>query len=177
MVTVLLTDNWGNTTVVLDYTGHSLKKNQYVSTSSKVQLCKHSGGSRGGARRGPPTPLHLDQTEARRAEKIFFGGPPPPPPSQDLDDWPLPPYWKIWIRHCHWLFVDLISALMKTKPGLTVSSEVSDSQHLAVFDPFTAEMTKAKVQEICQIFLWMINKPITSWKEHHWRGFIWMVIP
>ena len=102
-------------------------KNQYVSTSSKVQLCKHSGGSRGGARRGPPTPLHLDQTEARRAEKIFFGGPPPPPLSQDLDDWPLPPYWKIWIHHCHWLFVDLISALMKTKPGLTVSSEVSDS--------------------------------------------------
>ena len=80
MVTVLPTDSWGNTTVVLDYTGHSLKKNQYVSTSSKVQLCKHSGGSRGGARRGPPTPLHLDQTEARRAEKIFFGGPPPPPP-------------------------------------------------------------------------------------------------
>ena len=53
MVTVLPTDNWGNTTVVLDYTGHSLKKNQYVSTSCKVQLCKHSGGSRGGAHPPP----------------------------------------------------------------------------------------------------------------------------
>ena len=29
--------------------------------------------------------------------------------------------------NCHWLFVGLISALMKTKPGLTASSEVSDS--------------------------------------------------
>ena len=31
-----------------------------------------SGGSRGGARVAPP-PLFLDQTEARRAEKMFLG--------------------------------------------------------------------------------------------------------
>ena len=55
-----------------------------------------SGGSRGGARGGrPPTILFLDQTEARRAEIIFFvvrASPPPlskglhdpPPPSQGL---------------------------------------------------------------------------------------------
>ena len=45
---------------------------------------------------GPP-PLFLDQTEAQRAEQIFFGdcpplpGRPPPPP---------PPYLKVWIWHC-----------------------------------------------------------------------------
>ena len=33
------------------------------------------------------SPLFLDQTEAPRAEKIFFG------------DRPLPPYLKVWIRH------------------------------------------------------------------------------
>ena len=42
---------------------------------------------------GAPAPLFLDQTEARRAEKIFFWRPPPPPPplSEGLDDHPHPP--------------------------------------------------------------------------------------
>ena len=56
-----------------------------------------SCGSRGGARRGPaPTPLFLDQNEARRAEKkdFVFAPPylwvwmtaiPPPPLSEGLD--------------------------------------------------------------------------------------------
>ena len=50
---------------------------------------------------GPTTPLLLDQTEARRAEKkILETG---PPLSQDLDDPPPPlppPYLKVCIRHC-----------------------------------------------------------------------------
>ena len=51
---------------------------------------------------GEPAPpsLFLDQTEAWRAEKIFFGDHPPTPPlSQGLDD-RAPPYLKVWIRHC-----------------------------------------------------------------------------
>ena len=36
---------------------------------------------------GPP-PLFLNQTEARRAEKVFFETAPPPPLSQGLDDRP-----------------------------------------------------------------------------------------
>ena len=56
----------------------------------------YSGESRGGARGGPP-PLFLDQTEARRAEKIWGGdrappylrvwmtAPPPLPSSEGLD--------------------------------------------------------------------------------------------
>ena len=47
----------------------------------------YSGGSRGGAW---VPPLFLDQTVARRAEKIFFWNPPPPSPH---------PYLKVWIRH------------------------------------------------------------------------------
>ena len=49
----------------------------------------YRGGSRGGAR---VPPLFLDQTVARRAEKIFFWNPPPPPPSPH-------PYLKVWILH------------------------------------------------------------------------------
>ena len=44
-------------------------------------------------------PLFLDQTEARRAEKIFLTPVPPPLLSKGLDDRP-PSYLKIWIRHC-----------------------------------------------------------------------------
>ena len=56
-----------------------------------------SCGSRGGAQRGPaPTPLFLDQNEARRADKKILS--PPPPLSQGLDE-PPPPYLKVWIRH------------------------------------------------------------------------------
>ena len=60
---------------------------------------------------GPPSPLFLDQTEARKAEKKYLGeiafhphltylrvwmtAPPPPPlPSPPL------PYLKVWIQHC-----------------------------------------------------------------------------
>ena len=61
-----------------------------------------SGGSRGGARGGPGPPLFLDQTEARRAENFFWR--PPPLPRLCLRVWmtvpPLPPYLKVWIRHC-----------------------------------------------------------------------------
>ena len=55
-----------------------------------------SCGSRGGAQRGPaPTPLFLDQNEARIAEKSFESA---PPLSQGLDE-PPPPYLKVWIHH------------------------------------------------------------------------------
>ena len=43
-----------------------------------------SGGSRGGARGGPP-PLFVDQTEARMAEKFF------------ARTTPLPPYLRVWM--------------------------------------------------------------------------------
>ena len=47
-----------------------------------------SCGSRGGAQRGPaPTPLFLDQNEARRADKKIFESA-PPPLSQGLDEPP-----------------------------------------------------------------------------------------
>ena len=48
----------------------------------------YTGGSRGGARGAPPPlPLFLNQTDARRAEKMFGGGT-GPPLSQGLDDRP-----------------------------------------------------------------------------------------
>ena len=53
-----------------------------------------SGRSRGGAR---SPPLFLDQTEGRRAEKIFFCDRPPPPLSQGLDDRPSTPYLGVWM--------------------------------------------------------------------------------
>ena len=37
-----------------------------------------SGGSRGGVRGAHPPPLCFDQTEARKAEKIFLGDRVPP---------------------------------------------------------------------------------------------------
>ena len=49
----------------------------------------------GGARGARPPQLFLDQTEARRAKKIFLGA--PPTLSKGLDDHP-PPYLKVWIR-------------------------------------------------------------------------------
>ena len=52
-----------------------------------------SGRSRGGAR---SPPLFLDQTEDRRAEKIFFATA-PPPLSQGLDDRPSTPYLGVWM--------------------------------------------------------------------------------
>ena len=52
-----------------------------------------SGGSRGGAR-GPPAPLFLDQTEARRAEKKTFFGDCAPLISET--GWPPHPFPLIW---------------------------------------------------------------------------------
>ena len=49
---------------------------------------------------GPGSPIILDQTETRRAEKIFFGDR-PPPQSKNLDDLDPPPYLKIWIQHSY----------------------------------------------------------------------------
>ena len=56
----------------------------------------------------PAVPLFLYQTEARRAEKIFFGDQPHPPPprSQGLDDRLPPVILKIWIRHSVGVGVD-----------------------------------------------------------------------
>ena len=50
---------------------------------------------------GAGHPLFLDQTETRRAEKIFLGD--RPPLSKGLDDLdpPPPPYLQVWIRHCY----------------------------------------------------------------------------
>ena len=49
---------------------------------------------------GPGHPLFLDQTETRRAEKIFLRpGPPPPLLSQGRDDRPPLPHLKVWVRH------------------------------------------------------------------------------
>ena len=42
-------------------------------------------------------PLFLDQTEARTAEKKFFETPPPYLRARMTG---LPPYLKVWIRHC-----------------------------------------------------------------------------
>ena len=50
-----------------------------------------------------PSPLFLDQTEARRAEKTFLGDRPPLPHlSKGLDDRspPPPPLIKVWVRPC-----------------------------------------------------------------------------
>ena len=55
---------------------------------SQITNCFTSGGPKGGARGAAPPPLFLDQTEVRRAEKIFLG--PPLPPS----------FLKVWILHC-----------------------------------------------------------------------------
>ena len=67
--------------------------------SSLVSSTGKSGGYRGGAR-GVRLTIFLDQTEARRAEILFFfkTG---PPLSQGLDDCPPPPppYLKVWIRY------------------------------------------------------------------------------
>ena len=49
---------------------------------------------------GPGLPLFLDQTETRRAEKIFLGDRLPPPYLRVWMTW-TPPYLKVWIRHCY----------------------------------------------------------------------------
>ena len=64
-----------------------------MSDSEKKKKEQESDGSRGGAGGGGPgSPLFLDQTEARRAEKEFFelfgDRPHPATFSKGLDDWP-----------------------------------------------------------------------------------------
>ena len=52
---------------------------------------------------GRPRLLSYSQTKLRqlpKGRKNFFGDRAPPPLSQGLDDWVLPPYLKVWIRHC-----------------------------------------------------------------------------
>ena len=49
---------------------------------------------------GPGLPIILDQTETRRAEKIFFGDRPPPLNLRIWMTW-TPPYLKIWIQHSY----------------------------------------------------------------------------
>ena len=53
-----------------------------------------------GRGQGGPSPLFLDQTEARRSEKKTFGDRPSPPYLRLDDQGPPPPYLKFWIRHC-----------------------------------------------------------------------------
>ena len=48
--------------------------------------------------RGDQPPLFLDQTKARRAEKIFWR--PLPPPYLRVGVTGAPPNLKVWIRHC-----------------------------------------------------------------------------
>ena len=56
---------------------------------------KISGGSREGAGEpAPPSPLFLDQTEARRAEKKLFGDHPPPYLRVWMTPPPLPLIWR-----------------------------------------------------------------------------------
>ena len=49
--------------------------------------------------RGPSPSLFLDQTEVRMAETFLLET--ASPLSQGLDDRPLPPHLKVWIRHCN----------------------------------------------------------------------------
>ena len=49
---------------------------------------------------GAGPPLFLDENEAPRVKKVW-GGDHRPPLSKGMDDPPpLPPYLKVWIRHC-----------------------------------------------------------------------------
>ena len=67
---------------------------------STAHFVYNSGRSRGGAWEAQAPLLFLDQTGAApEGPKKFFWRP-GPPLSQGLDDWVLPPYLKVWIRHC-----------------------------------------------------------------------------
>ena len=76
----------------LEQKSHQLMDKQKQATTCKVWRIQGRGP-------GPAPPiLVLDQTEARRAEKIFLGDRPPTPFSKGLDDRPHP-YLKVWIQH------------------------------------------------------------------------------
>ena len=74
-----------------------------------------SGGSRGGAREARASPLFLDQTEVRRAEKKFFET---APPLFSGSGWPAAPasfpYLKVWIRHCMFTLIPFRIAFVPT---------------------------------------------------------------
>ena len=78
---------------------------------STAHFVYKSRRSRGGAWEAQVPLLFLDQTEAapEGLKKIFWR--PPPLLSQGLDDWVLPPYLKVWIRHCK-----IISLLLTCTP-------------------------------------------------------------
>ena len=63
---------------------NSVIGNSDLDSPKQMQIRRPSQNS--GESRDPPLPLFLDQTEARRAEKIWGETAPPPPPlSQGLD--------------------------------------------------------------------------------------------
>ena len=57
--------------------------------TKKICIIQWRIQGRGPGARGPAPSLFLDQTEARRAEKIVVG------------DHPLLSYLKVWVRHCY----------------------------------------------------------------------------
>ena len=96
------------------YLQHPLNDPGTKSCNKALSDCRYcwqaSGGSRGGAR--PPSPLFLDQTEARRAEKIYcdrpppplisgsgWSPPPPPPPPPHLSEGQNPPLQAVHDTH------------------------------------------------------------------------------
>ena len=80
-----------------------MRKHAIVIICVMLSFCLHanfpeiSGGARGETG-GAGSPLFLDQTEARRAEKSFLR-PPPPPYLRVCTTGPPSTYLKIWIRH------------------------------------------------------------------------------
>ena len=70
----------------LEQKSHQLMDKQKQATTCKVWWIQ----GRGPGPAPPPPPPPLDQTEARRAEKILLGDCPPTPLSKGLDDPPPP---------------------------------------------------------------------------------------
>ena len=66
-----------------------------------------------------PPPLLIDQTEARRAEKIFFGDRPPSPYLRVwMDAFPRPSYLKVWIKYWYrWSYGSLVPKVFETGLG------------------------------------------------------------
>ena len=91
---------------------------------------------RGGSREGGADPLFLDQTD----EKFET----PPPPLISGSGWPLPPYLKVWIRHCRLL-----------------KKQIDTPQRFIVFFFFTRKVSTV-------IFYWRRLSPLPSAK---WLNF------
>ena len=60
------------------YLQHPLNDPGTKSCTKALSDCRNCWQASGGSRVSPPSPLFLDQTEARRAEKIYCDRPPPP---------------------------------------------------------------------------------------------------